>query len=227
MKDETYVFIQDLKEKKTIGRGSFNKRTHVGGSGKKKWKAELMTNKELAKMNGELKTYRLNDPMTWAEFKALPDGIKKIYIKGIREKFNCPDSVLARMMGGDPSTFLKLLKKLRLPHGAGNKNKNWDRAGFEAWATGNKIEELEVSEETVTEVTEVTEETEVTEVIEDPKKNEGIHWEFTERKKAIPMTGSMKFEGKIEEILDSVYALLGGAEVTINIYWERKDGAEK
>jgi DNA-binding transcriptional regulator YiaG len=213
MKDETYVFIQDLKEKKTIGRGSFNKRTHVGGSGKKKWKAELMTNKELAKMNGELKTYRLNDPMTWAEFKALPDDIKKMYIKGIREKFNCPDSVFARMMGGDPSTFLKLLKKLGLPHGAGHKNKNWDRADFEAWATGNKIEELEVSEETVTEVT------------EELKKNEGIHCEFTERKKAIPMTGSMKFEGKTEDILETIASVLGGANVTLNIYWETEDGA--
>lgn len=161
-------------------------------------------------MNGETKTYRLRDPMKWAEFKEMPDDIKVMYIKGLRERFDCTDAALAQMFGVARSTLCHFFKEKGIPQGVGDKYRRWDRKGFEAWYR------TDAPEEAVTEVTEVTEE---------PKKNEGIQWEFTERKKAIPMMGSMKFEGKIEEILDTVYALLGGAEMTINIYWERKDGA--
>lgn len=228
MKDEQYVYIQDLKEKKTIGRGSFNKRTHVGGSGKKKWAAELMSNKELAKMNGELKTYRLNDPMTWAEFRALPDDIKKMYINAIRERFNPCDSAIAQMLGTDPSTFLKRLKRLGLPHGSGKLGKEWDRAGFEAWAKVEKPTEAYQSlpkptEEAVTEVTEVTEETEEkneVKYIECPTlTKEDIKRLFPTRTKAIPKAGKMEFEGTTENIVEAIASLLGGAEVRLTITW--------
>ena len=213
MKDEKYVFIQDLIEKKTIGRGSFNKRSHCGGSGKKKWASEYMTKKELEKMNGELKTYRLNDPITWEEFKAMPDDIKKMYIKGIQERFNPFDASIARMFGVHQSTLLDVLKRLGMCHGNVNRHRKWDREGFEAWASGGKV--TEVTQVTEEKVTEVTEETKVT---EEPKT--------IEKKKAIPMTGSMKFEGKTEEILETISAILGGADVRITITWGIKDGAE-
>ena len=32
-------------------------------------------------MNGEVKTYKMHDPMTWKEFRELPDDLKKEYIK--------------------------------------------------------------------------------------------------------------------------------------------------
>ena len=215
MKDETYVFIQDLKEKKTIGRGSFNKRTHDGGSGKKKWKAELMSNKELAKMNGELKAYRLNDPMTWAEFKALPDDIKKMYIKGIRERFNPFDNALAQMMGIHYTSLSVELKRLGLNQGQNGERKKWDEEGFKAWVSGEKA--VEITEEEVTEVTEVTEETEA---VEEQKA------ENTEKKKAVPMQGSLKFEGKSEDILEALASVFCGADIRITVIWETKDGVE-
>lgn len=231
MKDEKYAFIQDLIEKKTIGRGSFNKRSHCGGSGKKKWAAELMTNKELAKMNGELKTYRLNDPMTWAEFKALPDDIKKMYIKGIQERFNCFDSSIARMFGVHQSTLLDVLKRLGMCHGNVNNHRKWDKEGFEAWARGEKPTEAYQSLPKPTEE-EVTEETEVTEVTkkfipECPKlTKEDIKRICQTKKKAIPKTGSLKFEGKSEDILEALASVFDGAEITITVIWETKDGAE-
>lgn len=215
MKDEKYVFIQDLIEKKTIGRGSFNKRSHCGGSGKKKWAAELMTNKELAKMNGELKTYRLNDPMTWKEFKALPDDIKVMYIKGIRERFNPFDKAISQMMGIDNSCLSVELKRLGLNQGGNGKRGKWDKEGFEAWARGEKPTEAYQS------LPKPTEE-EVTEVTEEPKAEEPI----IERPKAMPMSGHLRFEGKVDDILKAVAAILGGANVNLTINWDIKDGAE-
>ena len=210
MKDERYLFIQDSIEKKAIARNAFSRRTHAGGSGKKKRAAELMTNKELAKMNGELKTYRLNDPMTWAEFKALPDDIKVMYIKVIRERFDPPDNYLAKMLGVHPSTVMDMLNRLGMSHSKKTKSHDWDKEGFMAWATGEKAVEAPAEE--------------VAEAVEEPKNAKNVVCEVT-KKKAVPVMGSMKFEGRTEEILDSLYAILGGAEVTINVYWERKDGA--
>ena len=228
MKDEKYVFIQDLIEKKTIGRGSFNKRTHAGGSGKKKWAAEYMTNKELAKMNGELKTYRLNDPMTWAEFKALPDDIKKMYIKGIQERFNPFDASIAKtLFGVHPSTLLDVLKRLGMCHGNVVKTRQWDKEGFEAWARGEKPTEAYRS------LPKPTEE-EVAEVIEEPKEirlNDLLKVKVGETvevsKKAMPKSGNLRFEGKVEDILGAIHSILGGAEVNLTVYWEVKDGVEE
>lgn len=214
MKDERYVFIQDVKEKKAIGRSSFNKRTHAGGSGKKKWAAELMTKKELEKMNGELKTYRLNDPMTWEEFKALPDDIKKMYIKAIQEKFNPFDASIAKtLFGVHPSTFLDVLKRLGMCHGNVDQRRQWDKAGFEAWARGEKPTEAYQSlpkptEEKVVEVTEAK-------------------VEYTEKKKAVPKTGRMDFEGTTEEIIETIASLLGGAEIKLTITWGLKAEGDK
>jgi hypothetical protein len=219
MKDEKYVFIQDVKDKKFVARGAYNKRTHAGGSGKKKWASEYMTKKELAKMNGELKTYRLNDPMTWKEFKALPDDIKKMYIKGIQERFNPFDSSIAKtLFGVHPSTLLDVLKRHGMLHGNVDQRRQWDKEGFEAWARGEKPTEAYQSlpkptEEEVTEVTEVTEE---------PKVEEPI----IERPKAMPMSGHLRFEGKADDILKAVAAILGGANVNLTINWDIKDGAE-
>jgi hypothetical protein len=221
MKDETYVFIKDSMDKKAIGRSAFNKRTHAGGSGMKKWAAEYMSNKELSKMNGELKTYRLNDPMTWAEFKAMPDDIKKMYIQGIRERFSPPDNALAKMLGVHPTTVMDTLTKLGLHHGEKNKFRKWDKAGFEAWASGKKVEELEVTEEAVTEVTE-------TFVPECPElTKEDIERLFSTKKKVVPTTGAMTFRGKTEDILETIASVLGGAELMLAINWDVMDGDEE
>ena len=217
MKDEKYVYIQDLIEKKTIGRGSFNKRTHAGGSGRKKWAAEYMTNKELAKMNGELKTYRLHDPMTWVEFKALPDDIKKMYIKGIQERFNPFDASIAKtLFGVHPSTLLEVLKRLGMCHGNVVKTRQWDKEGFEAWARGEKPTEAYHS------LPKPTEE-EVAEVVEEMKADEPVEVS----KKAMPTSGNLRFEGKVEDILGAIRSILGGAEVNLTVYWEVKDGVEE
>ena len=84
MKDETYVFIQDVKEKKTTARSARHTRTHCGRGGRVRLPSDNLSKKELMKMSGECKSYRLNSPMSWDEFKAMPDDIKITYIKLLR-----------------------------------------------------------------------------------------------------------------------------------------------
>lgn len=221
MGEEKSLFIEDLIEKKTIARGSYNKRSHAGGSGRKKWSCECLSKKELEKMNGETKTYRLKDPIKWAEFKEMPDDIKVMYIKGLRERFDCTDIALAQMFGIARSTLLHYFEERGIPHGVGDKYRRWDRAGFEAWYRTDAPEEAETVEGEATVLTVPDIPNSVVKEI----KREYIEQLYPTKKKAIPVTGSMRFEGKTEDILEAIASVLGGAEVTLNIYWETKDGA--
>ena len=87
-------------------------------------------------MSGECKSYRLNSPMTWQEFRSMPDDIKVTYIKLLREKFRCPDSKIGEMMGATKDQIHIMFKKLGLNKGHTRKKTNWDKDGFYAWVNG-------------------------------------------------------------------------------------------
>jgi hypothetical protein len=84
LRDEEYLFRQDVKEKSHTARSARYRKTHTGKRGVVKFPSDYMTEKEKKAMNGEVQTYKLNDPMTWEEFKAMPDDIKAVYIKALQ-----------------------------------------------------------------------------------------------------------------------------------------------
>lgn len=136
MKDETYAFISDVKEKKVTARSARHTRTHCGKGGRVRLPSDNLSKKELMKMSGECKSYRLNEPMTWAEFKAMPNDIQITYIKLLRQKFDVPDGKLAEMFGTSKDGTSRRFKKLGLNEGKTRKRKNWDKEGFFAWWHG-------------------------------------------------------------------------------------------
>lgn len=227
MGEEKSLFIEDLIEKKVAARGSYNKRSHAGGSGRKKWSCEYLTKKELEKMNGETKTYRLKDPMKWAEFKEMPDDIKVMYIKGIRERFGCTDAALSQMFGVHQSTLLTVLKGIGVPHGEGGRYKRWDKAGFEAWYRTDAPEEAETVEEAEKEEIPVQTVPDSPDSVVEEVMREFAEQLYPTKKKAIPSMGTMTFSGKTEDILEAIASVLGGAEVMLTISWDVMDGDEE
>lgn len=214
MTDEKYLFVQDIRDKKNVARSARSKRTHNGKGGSVKLPSDYMTKKEIQSMNSEAKSYRLNDPMSWTEFMAMPDDIKGVYIKMLREKFNAPDSRIAKMMGVSGCSFSIEMKRLGLSAGHRSCNNKWDADGFYAWCGGASapIEEAEcvataesVEEESVS----ICEDTPV------PVPEKKV--------KAIPRTGTMVFDGKSDEVLASIQDLLMGAYCHISISWELRD----
>ena len=88
-------------------------------------------------MSGECKSYRLNSPMSWDEFKAMPDDIKATYINLLRNKFGVPDSIVAEMMGVHKVTMPNVIKRIGLGHGVKHGGrKTWNKEGFYAWLNG-------------------------------------------------------------------------------------------
>lgn len=151
-------------------------------------------------MNGECKTYRLNEPMTWGEFMRMPDEHKVTYIKLIRQKWNAPDSQMANMFGVNQVTVSKEFQRLGHASGQRSGRTKWDKEGFLAWVHGIPAEAIE---ETVEEPVEDVEEVKTAPVI-----------------CCLPKNGEMRFEGCADEILNTLHSILGASSVTLNVWWQ-------
>ncbi len=241
MDDEKYVFLQDLREKKITGYSARKQRSHCGKGGRVKLPSDYLTKKELMKMSGECKSYRLNEPMKWAEFKKMPDDIKKTYIQLLRQKYAVPNAYLAEMFGVSDWTVSQELKRLGLARGKGiyDRSRTFDKDGFYAWRGGiptAKTEE-EVKDDIPAELEDPAEEVEQ-EVVEEesaavtvaeedlpwnnPEEEEPIHHTYVtlDSLRAIPETGSMTFTGNATQIMNTLVNLLGGAKVLLSVKWD-------
>ena len=128
MSDEEFVLRKDCQEKAITARSAKRTRPHCGKGGRVKLHSDYLTKKERDAMNGEVKSYRLNDPMTWKEFRDMPDDLQVCYIKALRKKYNVSDKALSHAMGVTQQTFCKEIRKLGVALGrsAGVKARNWE-----------------------------------------------------------------------------------------------------
>lgn len=103
-------------------------------------------------MNSECKTYRLNEPMKWAEFLAMPVDVQKIYVYALRKKFKVPNADLGRMMGVERTCISNHLMRHGFEKAPDGRCK-WDKDGFYAWWNGvdklptPAIEEVAITQE--------------------------------------------------------------------------------
>ena len=229
MKDEEYVFRQDVREKATTGRSAHRQRTHCGKGGRVRLPSDNLTKKELQKMNGECKTYRLNSPMKWAEFKAMPDEYKITYIKLLRQKFGVSDTNIGRMLGVSQGSISREVIRLGIPGEKRNRRFAWDEAGWRAWAYSEVAEEQPApdtnqeeaisAEDFLTTACEMISETSE-ENVPNPEENKiSVEECAVVEKKLAPASGSMSFDGSYDDVLKTVAMLLGGCKGTICVQW--------
>lgn len=146
--DEQWAMIEDSIDKKRTAASAFKQRSHCGKSGCS-LPSDFRTKKELNAMNGEVKSYRLNAPMSWDEFKEMPNDLRVTYIQSLRDKFNVPDQHIAEMFDVSLAklTLYLLDLKMELVHNT----EIWNKEAFLAWRTGANTElvkENEAVEET-------------------------------------------------------------------------------
>lgn len=166
--DEQYVMISDSIEKKKIAHSSHNRKTHCGKGGRVKFPSDYLSKKELKAMNSDVKTYNLNRPMTWIEFRSMPQDLQIMYIKKLRNEFGVPDIVLGKAMGICKSSFSRAMSELNLSLGkcAGAKGKQWldSEKSFKFFEYWNKFNnEKTVEEDNAEDEAEVVEETDISE----------------------------------------------------------------
>lgn len=106
MNDETYTFIEDVREKAITAKSAHSRPRH----GKSRFKQ--YTEKEVREMSGPDYSVKLGKRMTFAELKALPESLQKEYIKDILARYNVGSTAIAEVLDANPATCLKHLKAL-------------------------------------------------------------------------------------------------------------------
>ena len=105
MKDEKYVFFEDVKEKAITARSS-KKRPRRSGC-----RLPQYTAKEMREMSGPTYTINLKRRISYTEFKALPESLQKDYVQNIVDKYDVGPSALAELMGANAGAVGVYLSK--------------------------------------------------------------------------------------------------------------------
>lgn len=165
-------------------------------------------------MNGEVKTYALNRPMRWKEFKLLPDDVRREYIENLQKRFGVMQKDLAVMFGVSVNSVGLETKKLgiKFPHRGGWANTN--NGGFRAFcAEEPKADPVEALTEPVHSTPEVAEPSEEVKDLDAPTvQNRG----------GAPKSGNLCFENTTTtEALNLVYSVLGSVSMAkLSVSWE-------
>lgn len=111
MTDEKYIYLQDIREKKSAGRGVFGKRTgsktrYVG------LPHDHMTAAELKRRNGKVSTVKLNQPITYAELKELTPSLRFLYLDNCINRYKARRLDLVAMLGISNPGFGRMIAKL-------------------------------------------------------------------------------------------------------------------
>ncbi len=114
MTDLQYVYKQDIREKKSTGRGAFHKKC---GSKSKKCTlpSDYLTRKEKMAMSGECKTYDMRKFYTYEEFKQFPDDIRLQYLNSLINRYDVTIAAIAdELFHITPTGLYKYLRKHEL-----------------------------------------------------------------------------------------------------------------
>ena len=110
MTDEEYLFRQDVKEKAITARSS-----HKRGNSRRRhcsFSTDHMTRREWEKMNGPVRSVKLDRALTWDQFSDLSESLRKQYIQNILNNYDVGPNALARMFGVSGPYCGKRLREL-------------------------------------------------------------------------------------------------------------------
>ena len=91
-------FDYDAMQKKRIARGASHMKR---GSKSKKCTlpSDYLTAAQKRRLNGPVSTYKLDEPMTWESFKAMPEDLQSRYIVNLQNTYQATDEMLGMMFG--------------------------------------------------------------------------------------------------------------------------------
>lgn len=91
-------FDYDAMQKKRIARGASHMKR---GSKSKKCTlpSDYLTAAQKRRLNGPMSTYKLDEPMNWESFKAMPEDLQKKYILNLQNTYQANNDMLGKMFG--------------------------------------------------------------------------------------------------------------------------------
>ena len=96
-------FDYDALQKKRIAQGDRH-RKRGGKSRKCSLPQDYMTPAQLRRMNGPVKTYNMNAPLSWYEFCQMPEDLQRQYLDGLRTRYSATNEMLGELFHVHPTT---------------------------------------------------------------------------------------------------------------------------
>ena len=106
-------FDYDAMQKKRIVRGASHMK-HSSKSKKCTLPSDYLTAAQKRRLNGPVSTYKLDEPMSWESFKAMPEDLQKKYILNLQEMYQANDKMIAKLFGKSDVTVGEHRKRLGL-----------------------------------------------------------------------------------------------------------------
>ena len=106
-------FDYDAMQKKRSARGASHMKC---GSKSKKCTlpSDYLTDAQKRRLNGPVSTYKLDEPMSWESFKAMPEDLQKQYILNLQNTYQANDKMVGKMFGKSDVTVGEHRKRLGL-----------------------------------------------------------------------------------------------------------------
>lgn len=141
-------FDYDVRQKKQLVPSA---RRRVNGSKSKKCSlpSDHLTPGQLARLSGPCVTIRMNEPIAWADFKPLPDNLKREYLAGLRDRYHVSQARVAKMMGASTGTICMLYARLKidamLPPATPEERRQY-REAWNRFLSGDQAEDIAETE---------------------------------------------------------------------------------
>ena len=103
-------FEYDCLQKKRIGNNAFRR---VGLRRAVTLPSDSLDPAALQLRNGPCRTYRLGRPMNLAQFEAMPEDLRRAYLRRLRQRGGTEETV-GRMLGISPRVMQQLLRQYRV-----------------------------------------------------------------------------------------------------------------
>lgn len=111
-------FEFDVRQKKNIAASAKHRKASVRGPRGCSLPSDSLTAAQKKKLDGPISVYRLDQPMKWEEFKALPEDQQAEYLRRLKALYGANDKMLAVMFGVCAPTVKRHREALGVP-GAG------------------------------------------------------------------------------------------------------------
>lgn len=165
-------FDYDVLQKKRLGYGAKHKKGLRKGC---TLPSDHLSEAEKKARNGEVKTYNLDLPMTWEDFKAMPKDLQETYIRNLQSRFNVGLSYISTdVFGMNRMTLPQHMSRNNIPFEARHRGGpmraqdryNWDVFLGQIWKSPVPIQRDEIETAKA-----IIEEMEKPEPVEAHKKN--------------------------------------------------------
>ena len=104
-------FDFDAMQKKNIARSAYARKTGARPR-KVTMPSDYLTTARKKELNGKMATYNLSKPMTFAEFKAMPQDLQREYISKLRNTYHASAMQIGKMLGCADETARRIIRDL-------------------------------------------------------------------------------------------------------------------